>query len=74
MAVSQNLTKRTLQLKIKTGVDANNKDVFKTLSFGNVKVAATVDSIYSTASAIAKVLSVPVSEILIAESSDLLNA
>lgn len=74
MAVTQSLLKRTLQLKVKTGVDASNKDVFKVLSFGNVKTNATPDAIFNVAASFGGLLGAPVSDILVADTSDLVNA
>ena len=73
MAVTKSLLKRSLQLKVKSGVDANNKDVFKTLSFANVKTNATPQAVFNVAAAFGGLLGTPVSDILVAETSDLVN-
>lgn len=74
MAVTQNPIKKTLQLKVKTGVDTNNKDVFKTLSFSSIKTDAADDSVYAVATAIGGLLDTPISSFMVADTAELINA
>lgn len=73
MAAIQSLLKRSLQLKVNTGVDANNKATFKTLSFARVKTGATPQALFNVASSISTLLGNPLSEILVADGSDIIN-
>ena len=74
MAVTQSLLKRSLQLRVKSGVDVNNKDTFKTLSFARVKTEATPQALFNVASSMSTLLGNPLSQILVADGSDLINA
>ena len=74
MAVTKVPVKRSLQVKLKTGVDANNKDIVKSINFAKVKTAATPDAVHSVAAAMATVLGGSVNGIFVADSAELVNA
>lgn len=74
MAVTQSLLKRSLQLKVKSGVSATGTDVFKTLSFARVKTDATPQALFNVASSMSGLLGTPLNQILVADGSDLINA
>ena len=74
MAVTQSLLKRSLQLKVKTGVSGTGSDVFKTISFARIKTDAAPQALFNVATSIATLLDAPVNNILVADGSDLINA
>jgi hypothetical protein len=73
MAVTQNPVRRSLQVKLKTGLDANNKDIIKTMNFAKVKTAATPDAVHAVAAAMTTVLGGVLYGIYVADSAELIN-
>ena len=53
MAAEATLSKKSLVIRAKVGINQEGKDVFKTLSFSKIKSAATDDQLFAIGSAVA---------------------
>ena len=74
MAVTASKLLTSINIKYKTGVDANGKDVSKSKKVGNIKVTATDADIYAVGAAIGGLLKYEILEIQKSDDNLLTNA
>ena len=74
MAVTATKIQSSINLKYKTGVNANGNDIFKSKKIVNVKVTAADADIFAVGTSIGTLLMYPVSEVQKSDDSTLLNA
>lgn len=73
MAIIANQSNSKFKLVLNAGVDGNNKNITKNKTFANVKPAATNESIFNVASALADLQSYTLTNIVKYEEYDLLQ-
>lgn len=69
MAVSKILTGNAMGLYYKTGVDPKGKDIIKAQTFKGISIAATNDNIMTLSEKLQTVISFPINEVTITETS-----
>ncbi|HEY5562474.1 MAG TPA: DUF1659 domain-containing protein [Clostridiaceae bacterium] len=74
MAVTASKLLTSINIKYKTGVDANGKDISKSKKVGNIKVTATDADIYAVGTAIGGLLKYQILEIQKSDDNLLINA
>lgn len=73
MAANASKFQTTIQLVYADGKNANGKDKTKTIKFSKVDTAASDDSIYAVATALAGLMTVTITDIEKLDSSKILN-
>jgi hypothetical protein len=73
MAVISNLSKTTLSLKYKEGLDEKGKDILKFKRFSNVKVFAADQDIYDVSAALSPLMKYPFEEVVRTDDNVLIN-
>ena len=71
MAIEKVIAKRTLNLYVVNGTNADGSEKLKAHSFANVKDAAAIEDVHAVATAIGGLMETPVVEIGITEKSTL---
>jgi hypothetical protein len=74
MAVTTTKLLTSINIKYKTGIDANGKDISKSKKVSNIKVSATDADIYAIGAAIGGLLKYPILEIQRSDDNLLTNA
>lgn len=64
MSTKSTKLQSSLQLRYKTGIDTNGKDIIKKQGFSKIKTAAIDDDVLAIGTAISTVLKYPVVQIL----------
>ena len=72
MAVSVNVTKRTMSILVNEGLDAQGKTVTKAYAFGNVKPDAEPANIAATGQALGGLFAKDMAGITLSEKADLI--
>lgn len=73
MAAISNKLQSTLALKYKTGVDDKGKDIIVTQRVSGVKVGATDQNVYDTATALGSLINFAITDIAKEDFSEIVN-
>lgn len=74
MAATTSKISSTISLKLRTGVDENGRDVFKSVALRNIKINAAEQDLFDVAQEVAAALKYPVEDILKQDISEIINA
>lgn len=74
MAATASKISSTISLKLRTGVDENGRDVFKSVALRNIKINAVEQDLFDVAQEVASALKYPVEDILKQDISEIINA
>lgn len=73
MALQSSLVTTALSLTYKDGVDSTGKDIIRAKKYSNVKISASNEELYETASVLAPLMKYEPSQILRSDESFLMN-